>query len=80
MQNEDPAFSVRKSQDWGNIHKPACAKVLKRDNGNNAPMAALTSLISGCDTIFILSLFLSTASFSGSGVFVVRDVRSSTSV
>jgi hypothetical protein len=25
-------------------------KVLKQENGNDAPMAALTSLISGCDT------------------------------
>jgi hypothetical protein len=30
---KDPAVSVRKSQDCGNIQKPACTKVLKRENG-----------------------------------------------
>jgi hypothetical protein len=50
MHYKDPAVSVVKSQDCGNIQKPACTKVLKRENGNDAPMAALTSLISGCDT------------------------------
>jgi hypothetical protein len=32
--------------------KPACTKVLKKQNGNDAPMAALTSLISGRDTFW----------------------------
>jgi hypothetical protein len=45
-----PAVSVRKSQDCGNIQKPASTKVLKKGKWNDAPMAALTSLISGCDT------------------------------
>jgi hypothetical protein len=30
---KDPAVSVRKSQDCGNIQKPAYTKVLKRENG-----------------------------------------------
>jgi hypothetical protein len=40
----------RKLQDCGNIQRPACTKVLKRQNGNDVPMAALT--ISGCDTFW----------------------------
>jgi hypothetical protein len=50
---KDPAVSVRKklfvrkSQDCGNM---TSTKVLKRENGSDAPMAALISLISGCDT------------------------------
>jgi hypothetical protein len=41
--------NTSESQDCGNIQKPACTKVLKKENknGNDAPMAALT--ISGCD-------------------------------
>jgi hypothetical protein len=48
----DPAVSVHKSQDCENIQKPACIKVLNRENGNDALMAALTSLILGCDTFW----------------------------
>jgi hypothetical protein len=50
MHYKDIAVSVRKSQDCGNIKKPAFTKVLKKENRKDAPMAALTSLISGCDT------------------------------
>jgi hypothetical protein len=32
------------------MQKPACIKVIKRKNGNDAPMAALSNLISGGDT------------------------------
>jgi hypothetical protein len=46
---KDPAVSLRKSQDCANMHKPACIKVLKRENRNDAPM---TSLNSGCDTFW----------------------------
>jgi hypothetical protein len=42
--DKDPAVSVRKSQDCGNIQKPACTKGLKRENRNDAPTEALTSL------------------------------------
>jgi hypothetical protein len=36
---------VSETQDCGSIQKPVCTKVLKRENVNVAPMAALTSLI-----------------------------------
>jgi hypothetical protein len=46
----DPAVSVPKSQDCGNIQKPTCTNVLKRENGNDAPSSSssvsLASLIS----------------------------------
>jgi hypothetical protein len=41
---------LRKSQDCGNIQKPACTSSSQKGKWNDAPMAALTSLISGCDT------------------------------
>jgi hypothetical protein len=47
---KDPAVPVRKSQNCGNIQKPECTEVLKRENGKwlDTPIvAALTSLISG---------------------------------
>jgi hypothetical protein len=52
--NKDPAVSVRKSQDCRKIKKPEHApkffKTGKRVFYDDAPMSALTSLISGCDT------------------------------
>jgi hypothetical protein len=46
---KDPAVYVRKSQDCGNtitsMHQSS-----QKGKWNDAPMAALTSLISGCDT------------------------------
>jgi hypothetical protein len=47
---ENPAVSVHKHnivETYRNQHAP---KVLKRENGNDAPMAAMTSLVTGCDT------------------------------
>jgi hypothetical protein len=41
---KDPEISVPKSQDCGNTQKPACTKVLKRENGNDAPTSALAVL------------------------------------
>jgi hypothetical protein len=35
---------------WKHSEKQQALKILKRENGNDAPMAALTSLISVCDT------------------------------
>jgi hypothetical protein len=40
---KDYAVSVNFSQDCGNIQKPPCTNILKRENGLDTPMAALTS-------------------------------------
>jgi hypothetical protein len=46
---KDLAVSVRKSQDCGN-KETSMHHSSQKEKWNDAPMAALTSLISGCDT------------------------------
>jgi hypothetical protein len=42
MHYKDPAVSVRNSQDCGNLGKPACTKVLRREKGIDVPLAEST--------------------------------------
>jgi hypothetical protein len=50
--NKDPAVSVCKSQDSGNIQIPACTKVHRRTNRYGALISSTTCLIQGCDTFW----------------------------